>query len=294
MPRAKAVKKGCLDRNSLLLLLQLYKEYIESIVPFDCMAVMGLINMCPFSKSMNLGSDKQKNGYAHDGHVWDTHAERMTRLDSIVPPSWLFGSFLKGIEEGTINVDEIASFKKHMSEPWAEMLKKYRKLGLEDDCSEHGSFFSTYIPPTPVKKQKSSGAKKPTNPGGTAYLGMLQGLYSWDDRKEVKKELELTELDGITDEGLGITFGKLVEEGCVKAVSFHNEAVKTLYMSGNAPAEGVGQILLDRAEEIVAEKEAKKKKKTGSPKAGKRKRDGTDKTSPNRRGGARGSHPDDT
>lgn len=281
MVTVKAVKNNCLDRNPLLLLLHLYKEYLESIVPLDRMSIMGLGILCPASKFMNLGKKYPQSGYTHDGHVYKSHAEVMTSLDSIVPSSWLFSSFLNGIQEGVINVDEIDSFKKHMSEPWAEMLRTHKKLTSDDASSiEHGSFLASYIPPTPAKKTKTSGEKKPTNPGAIVYQSVVQGLYSFDAR-EVKEEHLLTEADGITHDGMGVTFGKLVAAGVVKSVTFHTDRLKTMYIEQTAPVEGVGEILLERVGEVMAKKSKKKNAKKASP-ARKRNRDGTPKTTPAR------------
>lgn len=241
---------------------------------------MGLGNMMPLTSDLNRGGKKVQSGYKHDGAVFPCQSQ-MTGLDSIVQPSWLFSNFLKGVQEGTVNVDVIPSFKKHMSEPFAKMLATHKGLVAEPGNVVHGSFLENYSPPVIPKAPRNTGGTQKTDKGATAFMQIVQGMYSFDGKRTVKEAYVLHE--DVSHKALGKFFENLLEEGAVKSVSFHPERLKDLYVTEKTPNDAAGFLVMNHIDKIerASNKKPRAPGKDTPPRSKRPRRTGDHSKSPN-------------
>jgi hypothetical protein len=254
------VKNFSLERNGLLVMLDLYYEYIQITVPFDDWKIVGLRNFVSVDMEFNEGLKPQQvlEGWSN-GQMLNLE-ESLSGLDSAVPEEWRFTYFVKNVVDGHINVDSFPSFQNFMKDDFTKMLKAHTSCMQNQDTEPlpASSFALTYKPPPSLtdeeglKKMKSDEREE----GSKVYTDTVEKLFTFNGSNKFDAGLI-----GPTTVGGGTLLLKdLIKRGAVKKVIFDKQKLKELYLTKTFEPSQTGQRMLSAVDGILKETAEKKRK----------------------------------
>jgi hypothetical protein len=256
------VKGYDLDRNGLLLMLDLYYEYIQREAPFDEWTIVGLDKVMPAVDKLNQGLKPAEvlTGWTQGMLLNAPSPANLTSLDALVPKTWLFTHFVSGVIDGTINVDEFPSFDKFMDLEWKKMLKYFAELKKTNRFTP-GSFAEAYKPPAAKSKvvdadKKTRGEEEEAN----LYLKTVKSLLTFNQAVTCDASM----IGVVSNDNIGKFVSSLITMGAVTAVTFDKEKLKALYQEDRQPKGGMAARLNKYVAETLAEKRKKNKKRKRS------------------------------
>jgi hypothetical protein len=253
------VKNWSLERNGLLVMLDLYYEYIQITAPFDDWKIVGLRNFVSPDMELNEAFKPQQvlEGWSN-GQMLNLE-ESLSGLDSAVPEEWRFTYFLKNVVDGLINVDSFPSFQNFMKDEFAKMLKTHVNLMRTPSTLPDGCFALMYKPPPSLTDDKGlkKGKGDEREEGSKIYSDTVEKLFQLNGSNKFDAEVI-----GPTTLGSGtILLKDLIKRGAVKKVVFDKQKLKELYLGKTFEPSKAGQQMIMKVDGILLGKTGDKKRK---------------------------------
>lgn len=237
---------------TMILLIELYLEWLLVTLPLDTAAFVVINNICPNPADLNVHSTPPTSGCQHSGAVLKVPGQ-LKKLKDIVCEKLTFSFFVEGVLSGGINTDGLPKFSQHMAASYQAMEEAYRKIE-QRHLADPSIPLPAYKPP-PRPKAKSKRQKTKSKPGYTYFEKQLKNAYTFhgSDNEE----------DGDDDNAhggdyekrdLAKTFHELLEQNAIRSVKFKQSTLKELYANDAIPKGGIGTKLFSAVDGFLAEK----------------------------------------
>jgi hypothetical protein len=231
-------------RFSMPLLLKLWPEWLKDKVPiFDCKIVFLSKLMFPLEVSDD-GTMKVEIGFKKDGSLKEELADVCPSFDSLVPVEWRFSYFVESVINGTIDVDNVKSFKHFMKQDMDKLLRKYHKKMDRHQRKPEKQEKPEYTPKVILPGQED--ASSPPRPGPMfgknsivpAYIANLKFAYDAEKTIVTPSDSNKKQIASLSSKALSETFKIYYEAGCVKKVIFDVDKLREYHLDEHPPTGG--------------------------------------------------------
>jgi hypothetical protein len=202
---------------------------------------------------LNRGLTKPKTGINSNGTVSDTLADNCRRLDSFVPPEWLFSFYAKRAIRGDLDMDNSSPFAEHMKSTIADAELIRKALPPESHSytpKEQDEEENTTKTKSPKVKKSKEDKRLATFVNQMAkalvFKKKCEGgeIVDWTRQKLAKKVL----IPHNTHE-LSRTVKYLAEKKLLMSVQVDAEALKLQQQDGSTPTDNFLKRVWDQATE---------------------------------------------
>lgn len=240
---------------TMILLIELYLEWLLEIVPLDTKGFVVITNICPNPAELNAFESPPSNGCQLTGAVVNVPGQ-IDKLEDIVCKEFKFSYFVDGVMTGKINTDGLPKFSQHMAVHYQAMEEAYRKVE-KDHLEDPRVVLPKYKPPQKAKKVKGSTTK--AIPGFSYFERLLKNAYTFpgpgEERQDSDESVDYEKHD------LSRTFLALLEQNAIESVKFRSSTLKDIFAGDCVPKAGIGSKLLTQVRNKLDEQKMLKNNK---------------------------------
>ena len=240
----------------MILLIELYLEWLVLTLPLDTAAFVLIRNTCPNPSDLNEYETPPDSGCQLNGAVVNVPG-RIKKLEDIVCQDLTFSFFVDGVLSGRINTDGLPKFSQHMATSYEAMEEAYHKL--EERHQDNPSYSLPAYKPPPKPKAKSSGSKTKVKPGFSFFEKQLKNAYTFPGSDEEVEDDDNNTSGDYEKKDLAKTFLELLEQNAIVSVKFRQSTLRDLYAADSTPKSGIGTSLLTAVDNFLSVKKLAQK-----------------------------------